>query len=73
MGIRQRRRKVLAAGAHGMQNRGVQDIFIACIDGLKGFPEATNWDATHPTISQVWRRNWDRSSQCSPFQQRFAK
>ena len=23
-----------------IKNRGVQDIFIACIDGLKGFPEA---------------------------------
>ncbi len=23
-----------------LKNRGVQDIFIACIDGLKGFPEA---------------------------------
>lgn len=23
-----------------MQNRGVQDIFIACVDGLKGFPDA---------------------------------
>ncbi len=23
-----------------MRNRGVEDIFIACIDGLKGFPEA---------------------------------
>ena len=23
-----------------LRNRGVQDIFIACIDGLKGFPEA---------------------------------
>lgn len=23
-----------------LQNRGVQDIFIACVDGLKGFPEA---------------------------------
>ena len=23
-----------------IQNRGVQDIFIACVDGLKGFPEA---------------------------------
>ena len=22
------------------RNRGVQDIFIACVDGLKGFPEA---------------------------------
>ena len=100
-----------------MKNRGVQDIFIACVDGLKGFPEAieavfpqaqvqlcivhlvrhslnyvswkqrrrvaadlqadlpaatadeaarqldefaAKWDATHPTISQVWRRNWER-------------
>ena len=23
-----------------LQNRGVKDIFIACVDGLKGFPEA---------------------------------
>lgn len=23
-----------------LRNRGVQDIFIACVDGLKGFPEA---------------------------------
>jgi putative transposase len=21
---------------------------------------ASKWDATHPTISQVWRRNWER-------------
>ena len=25
-----------------LQNRGVDHIFIACIDGLKGFPEAIN-------------------------------
>lgn len=25
-----------------LRNRGVQDIFIACVDGLKGFPEAIN-------------------------------
>ncbi|MFC1659614.1 IS256 family transposase [Pseudomonadota bacterium] len=25
-----------------LQNRGVEDIFIACVDGLKGFPEAIN-------------------------------
>lgn len=100
-----------------LQNRGVKDIFIACVDGLKGFPEAiesvfpdtqiqlclvhmvrhslnyvswkqrkavaedlkaiysaptieqaeiamdefaTQWDATHPTISRSWRRNWER-------------
>jgi putative transposase len=100
-----------------IKNRGVEDIFIACVDGLKGFPEAielmypkalvqlcivhmvrhslnyvswkqrrtvaadlrsiytapteqaaelaleqfaTKWDASHPTIGQVWRRNWMR-------------
>jgi putative transposase len=100
-----------------MKNRGVEDIFIACVDGLKGFPEAIElmypnaivqlcivhmvrhslnyvswkqrrevaadlraiytsptveaaelaldrfgekWDKSHPTISQVWRRNWER-------------
>ena len=98
-------------------NRGVKDVFIACVDGLKGFPEAieavfpkaqvqlcvvhlvrhslnyvswkqrkevaadlrtiysaatadaaelalnefaAKWDKSHPTISQVWRRNWQR-------------
>lgn len=108
-----------------LKNRGVEDIFIACVDGLKGFPEAIElmfpqaivqlcivhmvrhslnyvswkqrravaadlrliytsptaeaaelaldqfagrWDGSHPTIlpyklrtiSQVWRRNWER-------------
>jgi transposase-like protein len=23
-----------------LKNRGVADIFIACVDGLKGFPDA---------------------------------
>lgn len=100
-----------------LKNRGVQDIFIACVDGLKGFPEAieavfpkaqvqlcivhlvrhslnyvswkqraamaadlrriyaaataedaareldafaATWDATHPTVSGIWRRHWER-------------
>jgi putative transposase len=100
-----------------LKNRGVQDIFIACVDGLKGFPEAietvfpkaqvqlcivhlvrhslnyvswkdrkamaadlktiygaatvedaarhleafaATWDATHPSVSAIWRRNWER-------------
>jgi putative transposase len=99
-----------------LRNRGVEDIFIACVDGLKGFPEAIElvypkaqvqlcivhmvrhslnyvswkqrravaadlrniytaaaeaaevaldafaekWDKSHPTISQVWQRNWER-------------
>lgn len=25
-----------------LQNRGLQDILIACVDGLKGFPDAIN-------------------------------
>lgn len=29
-----------------MKNRGVRDILIACVDGLKGFPEAI--EATFP-------------------------
>jgi putative transposase len=100
-----------------LRNRGVKDIFIACVDGLKGFPEAIEsifpntqiqlcivhmirnsvkyvhwkdrkiicedlktiyksatereaevaldafgkkWDAKYPTISQMWRKNWER-------------
>jgi putative transposase len=100
-----------------LKNRGVQDIFIACVDGLRGLPEAIEsvfpqtevqlcivhllrqslnyvgwkerkavaqdlkriytaatrqageqelenfaekWDARFPTISQMWRRNWER-------------
>lgn len=100
-----------------LRNRGLEDIFIVCVDGLKGFPEAIEavypraqvqlcivhlvraslsyvswkqrravaadlrciyraataeaaeqeletfagkWDGTHPTISQIWRRNWMR-------------
>jgi putative transposase len=100
-----------------LKNRGVEDIFIACVDGLKGFPEAietvfpkaqvqlcmvhlvraslkfvswkqqravaadlreiysaatveeaemklekfaATWDVSHPSISQIWRRNWQR-------------
>jgi putative transposase len=100
-----------------IRNRGVKDIFIVAIDGLKGFPQAIEavfpqaqvqlcivhlvraslnyvnwkerkqvaadlrsiyraataeqaeqelvafaekWDARYPTISQLWRRNWER-------------
>jgi putative transposase len=99
-----------------LKNRGVTDIFIACVDGLTGFPKAIEtvfpqaqvqlcivhqvraslnyvswkqrkavaadlqliyranttedayfkleafaekWDAAYPTISQMWRRNWE--------------
>jgi len=100
-----------------LKNRGIKDIFIACVDGLKGFPEAIEtifpdtqiqlcivhlirnsvkyvnwkdrklicgdlkkiytsateqqaqvsldafgkkWDSKYPTISQMWRKNWER-------------
>jgi len=41
-----------------LQNRGVQDILIACIDGLKGFPEAIesiypNTEIQHCVIHQI--------------------
>jgi putative transposase len=99
-----------------LKNRGVADMFIACVDGLKGFPEsiatvfpeaqvqlclvhqvraslnyvswkqrkavaadlqpiyrastveeaerrldefAAKWDGAYPTISPMWRRNWE--------------
>lgn len=35
-----RGREVLLQVMTELKNRGVQDIFIACVDGLKGFPEA---------------------------------
>jgi putative transposase len=28
-----------------LKNRGLQDIFIACVDGLKGFPQAIETNA----------------------------
>lgn len=33
-----------------LQNRGVKDIFIACVDGLTGFPEAINTAYPHAKI-----------------------
>ena len=36
----------LATGGHGAQNRGVANVFIACVDGLKGFPQAI--EAVYP-------------------------
>jgi putative transposase len=32
-----------------LKNRGVQDIFIACVDGLKGFPEAI--ETVYPKVT----------------------
>lgn len=40
-----------------LKNRGVQDIFIACVDGLKGFPEAIGTVYPKPPcncVSSIW-------------------
>ena len=36
-----------------LQNRGVNDILIACVDGLKGFPEAIHTVSLKPKCSSV--------------------
>ena len=113
-----------------IKNRGVNDVFIACVDGLKGFPDAievvfpnamvqlcivhlvrnslefvswkqrkqvaadlrviytaptaeaaelalaefaAKWDKSHPTISQIWRRNWARVIPFYSFPQEIRK
>ena len=38
-----------------IRNRGTQDILIAVVDGLKGFPEA---------ITSVFPRPWSRPASC---------
>ena len=40
-----------------LKNRGMQDCFIACVDGLTGFPEAIEFAAT-----------WDARYACHQFQ-----
>ena len=41
-----------------LQNRGVQDILIACIDGLKGFPDAIkSKELERPVLSNVSNSN----------------
>lgn len=42
-----------------LQNRGVKDIFIACLDGLKGFPEAIEavYPRTEVQLGQSWIQN----------------
>jgi putative transposase len=35
-----------------LRNRGVQDIFIACVDGLKGLPEAIETVYPHTQVQQ---------------------
>ncbi|CCS89291.1 transposase for insertion sequence element isrm3 [Salmonella enterica subsp. enterica serovar Agona str. 24.H.04] len=38
-----------------LKKRGLQDILIACVDGLKGFPDAINSVfPKYPQISKSW-------------------
>ena len=37
-----------------LKQRGVQDILIACIEGLKGFPEAIEAIFPKTTVQHVW-------------------
>ena len=39
-----------------LKNRGVQDIFLVCCDGLKGFPQA---------IEAVFPKTWCRPASCT--------
>lgn len=41
---------------NGLKNRGVDDILIACVDGLTGFPQAI--DAVYPETYKSWHDNW---------------
>ena len=51
---------------YGLKNRGVEDILIACVDGLNGFPQAI--EAVYPkteiqqciiksSCAFIWRKN----------------
>ena len=44
-----------------LKNRDMQDIFIACVDGLKGFPEAIETVYPYATVQLCivhMVRNW---------------
>jgi putative transposase len=43
-----------------LKNRGVQDIFIACVDGLKGFPEAI--ETVYPHLCPLGKRRCNCAS-----------
>lgn len=36
-----------------IQNRGVKDIFIACVDGLKGFRNQSSWSIRTPRFNSA--------------------
>ena len=44
------RHQILAAGRHRVAQRSVQDIFVACVDGLKGFQDAIEAVSLETTV-----------------------
>ena len=55
-----------------LKNRGVQDIFIACVDGLKGFPEAIEAVYPHATVQLCIVHMVRHSLNYVPWKQRLA-
>lgn len=37
-----------------LKSRSLNDILIACVDGLKGFPEAIGSGSTHPAVHRTY-------------------
>ena len=46
---------VVVIGDGDGDRRGVQDIFIACVDGLKGLPQAIETVIPRPFLLWAWR------------------
>ncbi len=40
--------------------RGLQDILIACVDGLEGLPDAIDSVFRNIRISKSWRAHWEK-------------
>ena len=51
-----------------LKNRGVKDILIACVDGLRGFPDAINavFPQTDTQLAQVHRKQEPERVPCRP-------
>ncbi|KYC04688.1 transposase, partial [Salmonella enterica subsp. enterica] len=44
-----------------LKERGLQEMLIACVVGLKGFPDARDSVSPKcPQISESWRAHWER-------------
>ena len=44
----------MPVGTHWAENRGVNDVFIVCIDGLSGFPDAIAAAFPKSSVSSIW-------------------